>query len=137
MSALRYLYLLFSSLRKLYSGELSKTILLGIPFVAQQLTNPTRNHKALFSGLRIRRCRGSGIGRRLQLRFKSQPENLHMPWKWPKKWKKKKILLGNQVLLEMNKTQPLPLKSEIKHPPCPLEVYSLARKLEMGILFWR
>ena len=63
----------------------------GVPVVAQWLTNPTKNHEvavqslALLSGLRIRRCRelwrglqmrlgsphccGSGVGRRQQLRL--------------------------------------------------------------------
>ena len=48
---------------------------LRVPIVAQWLMNLTRNHEvavrslALLSGLRIRRCCGSGVGWQLQLRF--------------------------------------------------------------------
>ena len=44
-----------------------KFIELGVPFVAQRLTDLTRIHEDLLSGLGIRRCQGCGVARRLQL----------------------------------------------------------------------
>ena len=87
----------------------------GVRVVAQWLTNPTRNHEisgsipGLAQRVRIQRCCGCGIGRRLQLRLDPWPGNLHVLWEWPKKWQKdqKKGKITTTKTLGCHNTFPL------------------------------
>ena len=51
----------------LWLFALSQMAEMGVPVVAQWLTNLTRNHEASLSGLRIRRCREPWCRSQMQL----------------------------------------------------------------------
>ena len=64
-----------------YKWSMSKYLALGVPVVAQWLTNPTRSHEVQVRSLVAVSC-GVGCrctGQRLDLWFDPQPGNLHMP----------------------------------------------------------
>ena len=79
---------------------------------------------------------GCGVGQQLQLRFDPYPGNLHMPWVWPYKDKKKKRPLGmiwsngSQIWMHSQHTHP-------KSPGCLLKMLLSPQRLpEAGGKEW-